>query len=128
MVAHDRTGEKKQFVDRNQFRCPASKRRVLNSGGAMPGPDDIRNEWKIAGSPHNKDSSEEENDFVTPVECFSKSTERLSKADRSTTVQNKGKQKTLFSSAKKVQQNGKSSKRSRENEVLCFLVMQHTFK
>lgn len=56
----------------------------------MSGLDDIRNEWKIVGSTHNKESSEEENDFVTPVESFSKTSERLNKGERSTTFKKKG--------------------------------------
>lgn len=37
-------------------------------------PPDIRNEWRLAGVGSNDASSEEANEFVTPRECFSKST------------------------------------------------------
>ena len=76
MLLHESTREKIPLVKTNKSQNSASKRQALDNSSGSASPHDIWKEWELAWLPHNDASSEEENDFMTPVESFSKSNKK----------------------------------------------------
>ena len=69
---HDSSGKKIKLLVGSKSGSSALKRQALIDIRGLAVPADIRNEWKVVGVGDNNDSSDEDNDFMTPLEFFAK--------------------------------------------------------